>query len=193
MSHRRLVCFLCLPLLLLAGCDTMDSVTDSVGDTLGLRSNRTSPAKVAWPPINRWLATHAGVAVSDWGSRFAARAGAAVLTDQGSAADAVTAMFFALSTTYPVAAGLGGGGICLVYDPAIRAPSPRIRFPCPHAANHGGAYAVPGAVRGFYQMQRQVSATPCPGSAMSRRVKDWPPPAFRFPRLSPCGWRRRRM
>ena len=48
---------------------------------------------------------------------FAVKTGTAILSQGGSAADAVTAMFFAMTATYPVAAGLGGGGICLVADP----------------------------------------------------------------------------
>jgi gamma-glutamyltranspeptidase/glutathione hydrolase len=55
-----------------------------------------------------------GIAVAD--EPLAARAGAAALADQGTAVDAVATMFFTLTATYPVAAGLGGGGICLVRD-----------------------------------------------------------------------------
>jgi gamma-glutamyltranspeptidase/glutathione hydrolase len=84
-------------------------------------------------------------------------AGAAVLTSQGNAVDAVSAMFFTLAATYPVAGGLGGGGICLVrqangqvteFDFLTRTPA------------RSGAYAVPGAVRGFADMQRQFGALP---------------------------------
>ncbi len=152
MEHRRLACFLCLPLLALAGCDTWNSATDTVGSALGFGSD--TPAQAV--ATNTSVATRTGVAVSD--EPLAARAGAAVLTDQGSAADAVTTMFFALSATYPVAAGLGGGGICLLYDPASGSTT-EFDFLARTAAR-GGYYAVPGAVRGFYQMQRLYGALP---------------------------------
>src|SRR5262249_2425936 len=113
MSHRRILgrvlTLAALPLLPLAGCDTWDSITDSVGSPVG-RSSSASPERAK--PVNSSVATRASVAVSD--EPLAAQVGAGVLSEQGSAADAVTAMFFTLATTYPVAAGLGGGGICLV-------------------------------------------------------------------------------
>ena len=70
-----------------------------------------------------------------------------ILARGGSAADAATALFFTLSVTYPVAAGLGGGGACTVYD-AANETSESLSF-LPRAAAEGGAVAVPGAVRGF--------------------------------------------
>ena len=47
---------------------------------------------------------------------LAAQAGLEMMRAGGSAVDAVATMFFTLSVTYPVAAGLGSGGICLVRD-----------------------------------------------------------------------------
>ena len=60
-------------------------------------------------------------------------------------------MYFALSVTYPVAAGLGGGGICLVHDPAS-GRNEEFDFLARNSAS-GGAFAVPGNVRGFAAMQ----------------------------------------
>ena len=70
-----------------------------------------------------------------------------ILQTGGSAADAAVATFFTLSVTYPVAAGLGGGGVCVVYDPARKQAEALDFLPRPAAA--GGAVAVPGAVRGM--------------------------------------------
>lgn len=76
----------------------------------------------------------------------AALAGQTVLEQGGTAADALTATFFALTATYPVAAGLGGGGTCVYYDGLTRTAE-AIEF-LPHAPAAGGEIAVPGAVRG---------------------------------------------
>lgn len=88
---------------------------------------------------------------------FAVRTAATVLSQGGSAVDAAASMFFALSVTYPVAAGLGGGGICIVRDSS--GGLTEFDF-LPRAANRGGAYAVPAAVRGFFEMQRRFGALP---------------------------------
>lgn len=88
---------------------------------------------------------------------YAVGVGAAVLAQGGNAVDAATAMFFALSVTYPVAAGLGGGGICIARDAA--GGLTQFDF-LPRATGGGGPYAVPGAVRGFHEMQRRLGALP---------------------------------
>lgn len=82
---------------------------------------------------------------------FAVRAGAAILSQGGSAVDAVTATYFTLAVTYPVAAGLGGGGICIVHD-AATGQNDEFDF-LARDAGGGGSYAIPGNVRGFALMQ----------------------------------------
>src|ERR1700679_2465285 len=57
-----------------------------------------------------------GLVVGD--EPYAVKAGALVLSQGGSAVDAATATYFSLAATYPVAAGLGGGGVCVVHDSA---------------------------------------------------------------------------
>lgn len=86
-----------------------------------------------------------GLAVGD--EPIAVRAGAAALAEGGSAADAVATMYFALSVTYPVAAGIGGGGLCIVHEPSRRQDQ-EVDFLARDAA-HSGVYAVPGSVSGF--------------------------------------------
>jgi gamma-glutamyltranspeptidase / glutathione hydrolase len=144
MPFSRLSCFLGVPALSIAialgGCSTIDS-------SLGFSSKSEGAASL---PVQT-----NGLVVAD--EPLAARTGAAILTQGGSAADAVTAMFFALSATYPVAAGVGGGGLCLVRDAGGRLQE--LDF-LSHRANQGGAFAVPGAVRGFYDLQKSYGALP---------------------------------
>jgi len=89
---------------------------------------------------------------------YAVQVGAQILRQGGSAADAATAMYFALAVTYPVAAGLGGGGICIVRD-AATSRTEEFDFLARDTAG-GGAYAVPGNVRGFALMQGIYGALP---------------------------------
>ncbi|MBV9548412.1 MAG: gamma-glutamyltransferase [Alphaproteobacteria bacterium] len=88
---------------------------------------------------------------------FAVNAAVSVLAQGGNAVDAATALFFALSVTYPVAAGPGGGGLCIARDPS--GVVGEFDF-LPRAANRGGAYGVPMAVRGFYDMQKRLGSMP---------------------------------
>jgi gamma-glutamyltranspeptidase / glutathione hydrolase len=88
----------------------------------------------------------------------AVRAGAAILAHGGNAVDAVTATYFALSVTYPVAAGLGGGGLCVVHD-AVHAKTEAFDF-LPREPGHGGPYAVPGNVAGFSLLHASYGRIP---------------------------------
>jgi gamma-glutamyltranspeptidase/glutathione hydrolase len=122
-------------LLLLAGC------VSKIENTLGLEGSQT--------------ATASGLVVGD--EPYAVRAGASLLAEGGSAADAATATYFAMAATYPVAAALGGGGICVVHDPARGNAEFDFLARDPSA---GGAYAVPGSVRGFALLQSAFGTLP---------------------------------
>lgn len=151
MLSKRLSALLAAPLLALGGCTTMQFIGDNMAASVGLADE--APRSYTSSEISE--PTRAGMAVSD--EPLAARAGASVLASQGSAVDAVSAMFFTLSVTYPAAAGLGSGGICLVRD--ANGQVTEFAF-LARAPARGGAYAVPGAVRGFADMQRIYGALP---------------------------------
>jgi gamma-glutamyltranspeptidase / glutathione hydrolase len=94
-----------------------------------------------------------------------------VLSASGTAADAVTAAFFAMTVTYPVAVGLGGGGVCLYYD--HRSNKTETLDFRPAAAAAGGAIAVPGALRGMALLHSRYGRLPwsrlvAPAETMAR-------------------------
>ena len=88
----------------------------------------------------------------------AVEVGAQVLAHGGNAADAVAATYFALSVTYPVAAGLGGGGLCILYG-ASHEKAETFEF-LARDAKQGGAYAVPGNVNGLSLLQSRYGVLP---------------------------------
>jgi gamma-glutamyltranspeptidase/glutathione hydrolase len=105
---------------------------------------------------NNARAVGRGLVVGD--EPLAVQTGANVLTLGGSAADAATAMYFALAATYPVTAGLGGGGLCVVHD-ATAGKNEAIDFLVRNAVG-GGAFGVPGNVRGFSVLQASYGRLP---------------------------------
>lgn len=85
----------------------------------------------------------------------AALIGRDILAAGGTAADAATATYFALSVTMPSSASLGGGGVCLVYDNGkgtTEALDFLPRGPGAVAQDTVRPNAVPGNVRGFFAL-----------------------------------------
>ena len=150
MMLKRLSALLVAPLML-GGCVTAEYIGDNVAASFGLADE--APRSYTSTEVSE--AVRLGVVVSD--EPLAARAGAAVLTSQGTAVDAVSAMFFTLAVTYPAAAGLGSGGLCLVRDTSGRVTE--FNF-LTRAPARGGAFAVPGGVKAFADMQRLHGALP---------------------------------
>ncbi|MEQ9227308.1 MAG: gamma-glutamyltransferase [Parvibaculum sp.] len=98
----------------------------------------------------------AGAAVADEPS--ATLIARQLLEQGGNAADAAAAVYFGLAVTYPAAAGLGGGGICLVHaggGKTVETVSFLTRNP-----RGGGAVAVPGNVRGFALIHARYGSRP---------------------------------
>jgi gamma-glutamyltranspeptidase / glutathione hydrolase len=80
-----------------------------------------------------------------------------VLEAGGTATDAAVSLYFMLAVTQPQAAGLGGGGICLVHDRS-ESKTESIEF-LPRRASAGGPVAIPGNVRGFALMHAKYGQT----------------------------------
>lgn len=98
----------------------------------------------------------AGAAIADEPS--AALIAREVLEQGGNAADAASAVYFGLSVTYPAAAGLGGGGICLVHEAGAKTVD-TVSF-LTRSPRGGGAIAVPGNVRGFAYIHSRYGSLP---------------------------------
>jgi len=77
--------------------------------------------------------------------------GKQVLTSGGNAVDALVAMYFALSVTYPVSGTLGGGGICIVHSGKDGTTASLDFRPREYTIGNSTA-VIPGAVRGLYAL-----------------------------------------
>ena len=85
----------------------------------------------------------------------AALIGRDVLSAGGTAADAATAVYFALAVTLPSSASLGGGGVCLVHDnESARTEALQFlaRRPAVVAPGSRRPNAIPGNPRGFFAL-----------------------------------------
>jgi gamma-glutamyltranspeptidase/glutathione hydrolase len=151
MLSRRFLALLAAPALMLAGCQTLSNLGDHTAATLGMGDD----APKAYTASQESLARRTGIAVAD--EPLAARAGAAALTLHGNAVDAVATIFFTLAATYPAAAGLGAGGICLVSEANGQVTEFDFLTKAPRRA---GAYALPGAVKGFATIHKLYGALP---------------------------------
>lgn len=91
----------------------------------------------------------------------AALVGRDILSAGGSAADAVTAMYFTLAVTKPTHAGLGGGGVCVIRD-NVNKRNDVLSFPAlvPQGAGGGdrGKVPVPGNPRGFAVLHARLGS-----------------------------------
>lgn len=81
--------------------------------------------------------------------------GQKILSAGGSAADAATAVYFTLAVTLPSKASLGGGGVCMVFDPKtkkIEALDFLSRVPAQIPATASRPSAVPGNPLGIFAL-----------------------------------------
>jgi gamma-glutamyltranspeptidase/glutathione hydrolase len=79
------------------------------------------------------------------------------LSAGGTAADAAVAAFFAMAVSYPVAVGIGGGGLCMVYDAATNTAETLDFRP---GASGTRELAVPGSLRGMAALHARYGRLP---------------------------------
>ncbi len=160
LARPRAVVSLLLSLSLTA-CSTLDKAGSKVSETLF--GGGTQPGQQGY--VEGFI----GGAVAD--EPRAALLGREVLSAGGTAADAVSAMGFALSVTYASRAGLGGGGACIAYaasKTSVNGGIPdAILFPsvAPAGGSAGGdrPAAVPMMARGLFLLHTRYGKLPFEG------------------------------
>ncbi|CAN0426652.1 unnamed protein product, partial [Discosporangium mesarthrocarpum] len=79
----------------------------------------------------------------------AALIGRDTLSAGGSAVDALVAAYFTMAVTLPGTAGIGGGGVCIVYDPTLERAD-AFEFLPGAPSSPDARFAIPGNVRGMF-------------------------------------------
>ncbi|HKM63923.1 MAG TPA: gamma-glutamyltransferase [Acidisphaera sp.] len=152
-ARARLARGACAALLLATGgCDTINSLT--------------KPIFGGAPPVGQvgHVTGFLGGVVAD--EPRAALVGRTVLSEGANAADAATAVGFALAVTLPSRAGLGGGGACLAYSPgkdSINGGVPEAIVFVPPASEAAGGdrpAALPTLARGLFALQARYGRRP---------------------------------
>lgn len=82
-----------------------------------------------------------------------------ILASGGNAADAAVAAYFVMSATLPSAAGLGGGGVCVVHRGEEDNIADEVFDFLPRAAA-GGLVAIPGSARGMAALNARYGKLP---------------------------------
>ncbi|WP_395022862.1 gamma-glutamyltransferase [Dongia sp.] len=145
-----------LPALAACGSGPTARVTTNSNDRLQSTRAAGNPENVGpFGGGSWWDSDMRGGAVVD--EPRAALVARDVLALGGNAADAAVAAYFTLAVTLPSAAGLGGGGVCLVHD-AEKETTEVFDF-LPRAAK-GGLVAVPGNVRGMAAVNARYGRLP---------------------------------
>ena len=113
---------------------------------LGACSEEASGPEIKGTLIND-VEGFAGVIAAD--EPRAAQIGREVLGRGGTAADAATAMYFAMTVSLPSRVGLGAGGVCLIHDQE-RGESKMLSFPIIRSEQGG---SIPTSLRAIAAMQ----------------------------------------
>ena len=114
----------------------------------------------ALAPISS-LIGQGGIVIAD--EPHAVLAATEILNSGGNAADAAVTLAFALAVTYQSAAGIGGGGICLVYDSTSSAASVLHFNPQPATARKSSSIlevAIPALPRGLFALHSKSGKKP---------------------------------
>lgn len=139
----------------LAACSNIPSITDTFSDLTSYASTSISTDSANSRSL---IEEFSGAVVAD--EPLAAITGRNILSAGGSAADAAIAAYFAMAVTLPGTAGLGGGGTCLIHDPASERRDALVFIPLNYmaqmSASRGRARQdlamVPGNPRGMFAL-----------------------------------------
>ena len=136
---------------------THDKVTLVLFSVIGLAlsmalSGCSSSHLTALAPISS-ITGKGGIVIAD--EPHAVLAATEILNGGGNAADAAVTLAFTLAVTYQSAAGIGGGGICLVYDSTSSQASVLDFYPQPSTTRKLSSVlegAIPALPRGLFAL-----------------------------------------